>query len=145
MSTSFSNWFHSQAHINAKGCDFSMNECENPNTFILPDICKILNMKNQYWSDLAAHTYPRVKCPLKASTMEIRNAITDLSFLSNLPVDGFVWTINFKIFKPIPNVRHKKRLLYCMIIEGSVVRGRRNPKSEKGVNGYQRKDNHWDD
>lgn len=99
-----------------------MNQCDNHYTVVLPDICKIFNMKNQLWTDLAAQTHPQLRCPLKPPTLEVINATTDLSVLSHLPIEGFIWTLTFKIFRPIPNVRHKKRLLYCLIVEGSVVK-----------------------
>lgn len=108
-----------------------MNQCDNHFTFVLPDICKVFNLKNNMWSDLAASANPRLRCPIKPPGFEIRNATIDLNYLSYLPLEGFTWTVTFKIFKPIRNVRHKKKMLFCIINEGSVVKERRNRKKNE--------------
>lgn len=108
-----------------------MNRCDSQHTFVIPDICKILNQKNLVWSDLVAHTYPRIKCPLKPPKHEYRNATTDLSFITYLPLDGYTWTVSVKMFKPIPNVRHKKRLIFCLMIVATILKDHQGPKKEK--------------
>lgn len=119
-----------QLQVQAKGCDFKMNRCDSQHTFVLPDICKVLNQENRLWADVVAHTKPRFKCPIKRSVYEVINATSDLSFINHLPLDGYTWTVTFKMFKPIANVRHKKQMHFCIIMEATVMRGHQRPKVE---------------
>lgn len=105
-----------------------MNRCDNHHTLYLPDLCKIVNQKNEIWNEIISHIHPKMSCPLKPPTYRFVNATIDMSFISYLPLDGFIWTITFKTFKPIPNVRHKKRMVHCWMVEGSIVRVKRKPK-----------------
>lgn len=105
-----------------------MNQCDNQHTFVIPDVCKIFNQKNIAWTDLMLHTIPKTKCPLKPPLLKFRNATSDVSFLTYLPLDGYIWTVSVRMFKPIANVRHKKRLLFCIMIEATIQRGGQNPQ-----------------
>lgn len=110
-----------------------MNQCENFDTFVICDICKIINQKNQYWSDLIAHTEPRAKCPFKPSTMKIVNATMDFSYLAYLPMDGYSWIFTIKFFKPIANIRYKKRSLFCIMSESTVLKKRPGLKKRQNL------------
>lgn len=117
-----------QIQVNAKGCDLHMNRCDNQHTLYLPDLCKIANQKSQIWNEAFTHIHPKMNCPLKPPNYRFVNATMDISFISHLPLDGFIWTITIKTFKPIPNIRHKKRMVFCLMAEGSILRVNRKPK-----------------
>lgn len=110
-----------------------MTPCENFDTFSIPDICKIMSMENQLWSDMWAKIEPKLKCPINKSSMKIRNATVDLGLIAYLPLDGYTWTISFKSYQPIRKERNKKQLLYCGLLELNVTkmqRGRKNHLDE---------------
>lgn len=121
-----------QFQLIGKRCNIERTQCENFGTFVIRDACKVLDQKNQYWSDLIAHTRPRAKCPFQATTIKIMNATFDFSKLVHFPMDGYTWVVNYKIFKSIPNVRYKKRLLFCMISEATVIQGQQVRNKNKG-------------
>lgn len=105
-----------------------MSRCENHHTLYLTDLCKIVNQKNRIWNEIVPHIHPKMDCPLKPPNYQFVNATIDISFVSYLPLDGFIWTITIKTFKAIPKVRHKKRMVFCLMAEGSVLKVNRKPK-----------------
>lgn len=114
-----------------KRCDIRMSQCESFGTFVIRDICKIINQKNQFWSDLITQTQPRAKCPFKPSTIKIINATMDYSYLAHLPLDGFTWIRTLKFFKPIATVRNRKRLLFCLLSETTIMKKRSEVKNKQ--------------
>lgn len=102
-----------------------MTQCVNFETLIIRDICKIADQKNQIWSDAIDHTQPRAKCPLKKGTIKVTNATIDYNYIAYLPVEGWTWTLFLKAFKPIVNVKHKKQMLFCIMLEVTVTKSSR--------------------
>lgn len=108
-----------------------MTQCEHFETFVLRDICKILDVKNQIWSDFVAQTKPKAKCPFKAVPLKVINATIDFTPLTSLPIGGYTYITTYKVFKSIPNVRHKKQKLFCVMTEASVVKlGKSNTQNQ---------------
>lgn len=107
-----------------------MTQCVSFDTLIIRDICKIVDQKNQIWSDAVDHTQPRPKCPLKKGTIKVTNATIDLSYIAHFPIEGYTWTLFEKAFKPIANVKHKKQMLFCIVVEATVTKS--NRKQIKG-------------
>lgn len=120
-----------QFQATAKRCHLDRSQCESFSTWILPDICKVLNQKNQIWTDLMASTQPKIRCPINSPVVKFRNATVDYSLIAHLPMDGFTWIINLKVFKPIVNIRHKKRLIFCVMIEVTVMNSQQLEKSKR--------------
>lgn len=102
-----------------------MTQCINFQTFVIRDICKIADQKNQIWSDAIEHTQPKAKCPLNKGSIKITNATIDLIYLTYLPIEGYTWTIVGKAFKSIANLKHKKQLLFCIMSEATVTKANR--------------------
>lgn len=102
-----------------------MTPCEHFDTLSIPDVCKIMNIENQLWSDIWSKTEPKVKCPINLSLIKIRNATVDLGLIAYLPLDGYTWSILFKSYQQIRKERYKKQLLYCGLFELSVTKIRR--------------------
>lgn len=120
-----------QFHATAKRCKMDRSQCEHFNTFVLPDICKVFDQKNQIWTDLMAHFQPRAKCPINASIVKIVNATIDYSLIAHLPLEGYTWIIDYKIFEPFKNVRHKKRMVLCIISEATVTNTQEEGKKRR--------------
>lgn len=113
-----------------KRCDFNMDECEDFNTYVIRDICTVLDEKDRMWSNLVEHTEPRIKCPFNVKTIKVTNATVDLSYADELPLDGYVWLIYGKLFKPIPKIRHKKQLLICIMGESKITKTPREDRNK---------------
>lgn len=90
----------------------------------------MVDQKNQIWSDAVDHTEPRAKCPLKKGTIKVTNASIDYGYIAFLPIEGYTWTVFGKAFKPIANVKHKKQMLFCIMVESTVTKSSR--KQVKG-------------
>lgn len=113
---------NTQLQVILKRCDFNMDQCENFDTFIIRDICVVLEEKDQIWSDFVEHTEPKFKCPFNRTSIKVTNATVNMSYLDHLPLDGYIWVISGKLFKSIPNVRYKKQLLFCMMSESKITK-----------------------
>lgn len=121
----YPNFSHFQAQIIATRCDLNMTHCENFDNFVVHDICRILNLENQLWSDIMAHAEPKIKCPIKKETkIKITNAVVDLGYVAHLPLDGHAWTMTVKIFKAAPKSRFKKRQIFCMTFVITITKNR---------------------
>lgn len=121
----FNKSFNLQFQTIATRCDFNFTTCETYDTFSFPDICKVMNLQNTMWIDFGEHLHPKLKCPLKMSSIKIDNAIIDFAWISRLPLDGYKWVNSFKLFKQIPHVRHRKQLLFCLMSEATITKLRR--------------------
>lgn len=99
-----------------------MTKCEDFDTFVIRDICKIADQKHQIWSDVIEHTQPKAKCPLNKGSIRVTNATIDYIYLAYLPIEGYTWTVFGKAFKPIANVKHKKQLLFCIVVEATTTK-----------------------
>lgn len=115
----------------AQRCNMDRSQCEHFNTFLLPNFCNVFDQKNKLWSEIMAHTHPKLECPVKATNIKIVNATLDFSILSHLPLDGYIWIISIKIFKPLANVRHKKRLILCTISEYTITKSNQSTNKRK--------------
>lgn len=104
------------------------SQCEHFNSFIIPDICKVFDQTNQIWTEIMSHTQPKIKCPLKSTTFKITNATIDYSLIAHLPLDGYTWIIYLKVFKPIAKVRHRKRMMICILAEATIVTTKQETK-----------------
>lgn len=109
--------FYPQVQIISKRCDLNMTLCEHFDTFVVRDVCKILNLQDQLWSDFMVHTEPKLKCPFGNSTIRIKDAVIDLGYVAHLPLDGNTWTFTVKVFKPGAIARHRKRFMFCITFE----------------------------
>lgn len=106
------------------------SQCESFNTWVLPDMCKVINQENQLWSDIVAHTHPTIKCPMKPSTIKYVNATIDYSLLAHLPFEGYTWIIHIRVFKSMAKIRYRKRLLFCMLVEATITNNRRDSQKK---------------
>lgn len=120
-------------------CDLNMTNCERFDTLAINDVCRILNLQNQLWSDFMAHAEPKVTCPMKKATVKITNANVDLGYFAHLPLDGHAWAFSVKVFKLGAKKRHKRivRQLFCMTFEIAITKARperrKRPKQPKSV------------
>lgn len=90
-----------------------MNICQPYDTFVIRDLCKIIRMPDQFWTDFMEHTHPKVICPFTPGIIKVTNATVDLGYLSYLPLDGYIWNFSFKAFQSITKTKDKNRMLYC--------------------------------
>lgn len=119
-----------QIQIYAKRCDFNQSHCENFETFSIPDLCKIIDLENQLWSDFMKNTEPKPRCPFNMPKILIKNATVDLGYVAYLPLDGYVWNFTVKTFKS-GKARQRKQLLHCTTYD---VIAMKNYDQRKNIN-----------
>lgn len=49
--------------VAAQRCDYNLTQCEDFSKITIPDICRILNQKDMFWSQFIAHS--KIVCPIK--------------------------------------------------------------------------------
>lgn len=108
----------------AERCDNNMTHCEVFDSFIVHDICRLMNLTDQLWTGLMSNTEPPMKCPFEKTTIKIKNAIVDLGYIAHLPLSGYTWKFTFKSFKTPAKVRRKKRFLSCIAFQVTVTKAR---------------------
>lgn len=110
----------------AKRCDFDLTQCESFNSVTIPDVCKILDMEDQLWTDFMAHTHPRIQCRYKPTTIKVMNATIDAGYVAHFPLDGYMWTFTLKMYK---RVGHRKIVLYCQSFDVVVTKIQANRRN----------------
>lgn len=99
-----------------------MSHCETFDLFVIRDVCPVLNLQNQVWSDLWAKTEPKAKCSFNPVPIKMTNATLDLGYLAHLPFHFYTWTFLIRYFKISAKVRNKKKLLLCATSEVNIAR-----------------------
>lgn len=117
-----------QLQVIPKRCDVNLTQCENMETIAIRDICKILDMGDQLWTNFMANTQPKAKCPFNMKVIKVTNATVDLGYIANLPLDGFTWVLHFKSFPSAGKPKYKKHLLYCGSAEIVITKSRTKNK-----------------
>lgn len=98
-----------------------MSACKNFLSFVVPNGCQVLEQKDKIWTDFVDHTHPRAKCSFKKGSIKVVNATINLNYLRNLSfLRQRTVTLIGKTFKPIKDIGHKKRLLFCFMAEATV-------------------------
>lgn len=112
----------------SKRCDLNMTHCEFYDVMNIRDICKILDLDDQLWSEFMRHVDPKIVCPFKRGTHKITDALVDVGYIAHFPLHGYLWIITEKVYK-VTKGRKKKRLVFCVTFEMTVQRKR--PGKEK--------------
>lgn len=99
-----------------------MTQCEDYDTIMIRDACKMLSLSNQMWTEFAQHTIPKAKCPFNMTSIKVTNATVDLGYIAHLPLEGYYWSFLFKVFKPILRLRNKKKMLFCGSYEAIITK-----------------------
>lgn len=113
-----------------KRCDLNMTQCENFDTLNIRDVCKVLDLENQIWSNFMNHIEPKLICPFGKQTHKIVNAPVDMGYVAHLPLDGYTWSFTIKVFKSVKS-RRKKQMVFCKLFEMTITKTRSGRKKDK--------------
>lgn len=110
-----------------------MTQCELFDTMNIRDVCRIMGLKDQLWSEFFQHTEPKIKCPFKKTTIKITDGMVDIGYVAHLPLSGYKWNFVIKVYKSGAGskARHKTRLLMCLIFELTITKTR--PEKKKAI------------
>lgn len=114
--------------IESNKCTLDMTTCEKYASTTLRGMCKIFVKKNAFYSSFFENITPPLVCPLKTGNYTIVETKLDLTALSVLPLDGFVWVSTLKVLAMEPGLK-KKRIVLCLNTETKIIRTniRRSP------------------
>jgi hypothetical protein len=79
--------------IESSKCSLDMKTCTKHPTLKIRDLCKVISDKNAFYSNALEQITPRLKCPLKPGNYTISKCSADMSILSLLAIDGYVWVV----------------------------------------------------
>jgi hypothetical protein len=111
--------------IDVNKCDPDMKKCEKNPTQTFKQMCLKLKDKKSFYYSILSPFHPTLECPVKAQEYTAANATIDLTPLTFLPVNGYIWMITGKIFSG-----HAREIVFCIEANLKIVRttGRRKPK-----------------
>jgi hypothetical protein len=74
-----------------------MKKCEKNPTQTFKQICSKLKDKKAFYYNALTTIHPPLECPFKAQQYTAANSSIDLTPLSFLPINGFLWIITGRI------------------------------------------------
>lgn len=113
-------------------CDYNMTQCESFDSFAIRDICRIIDMDGQLWSDFFAHFEPTLRCPIKKTSIKITDSVVDLGYIAHLPLSGYTWNFIFKVFKSGIGKRSRKQLIACITYDVTITKTRPEKRNKNG-------------
>ena len=111
--------------IEPNRCTLDMKTCEKFQNLNINEMCKEFADKNAFYYKVFSANHPKFECPIKAGNYTWERVNFDLSFISMLPLHGYIWIVTVKFVAAEKGSRVKKTIL-CMNTETKITRGRRN-------------------
>lgn len=106
--------------MEANRCDLKMNNCEIYQRFKITKMCDKFNDKNAFYAGGLTNITPSLRCPIKAGNYTFVDSILDLSALSPLPLDGYIWIV---LMKWVSGESGKNpRLVFCFHGETKILK-----------------------
>jgi hypothetical protein len=105
--------------IEANKCSLDMKTCEKAPTVNIKDMCS--KFKDSLYSSVFSKFQPAFVCPLRKGKYMIKEAAIDLTILTYVPLDGFIYVCSMK-FVSIENSGKKKQLVMCLNSETKIVK-----------------------
>lgn len=72
-----------------------------------------------------SHTQPRLMCPFNYTSIQVSDAIVDLSFVSHLPLDGYSWLVHLNLFENNGDDQLKKKKVFCITCRTTITKTHR--------------------
>lgn len=107
--------------LESNKCSFDMKSCEKLTTINIKDMCK--KFKDALYSSAFSSIQPPLECPIKPGNYTIKDSTIELSMVSLLPIDGFVYVTSIKLVSS-ENGGKTKRIVFCLNSEMKIVRTR---------------------
>lgn len=107
-------------------CSLDLKTCQPNNRRNFYGICEVFEgMKTFGFKNAFTNVKPPLHChPLTSRTYLISNATVDLSIISSLPLDGYIWLLSLKFVDKNKKGTSSKPVV-CMNIEMKVVKSRK--------------------
>jgi hypothetical protein len=109
--------------IDTSRCSLDMKTCEKISPLSFREICKKVSDKNAFYYSSLESISPPLQCPLKPGNYSIPESSLDLSFISLLSIDGYVWVLSAKLVRIVAGKKTKKSLM-CLNMEIKITKNR---------------------
>jgi hypothetical protein len=111
--------------IDVNKCDSDMKKCEKNPTQTFKQVCLKLKDKKSFYYSILSPFEPAFECPLKPQQYTTMNSSIDLTPLTFLPVNGYIWIITGKFI-----AGHAREIAFCLESNLKIVRtaSKRKPK-----------------
>lgn len=107
--------------VEASKCSLDMKSCEKYNNVKIQSMCDRFMEKNTFYSSALASIHPQLKCPIKPGVYTLNEAAIDLSLISVIPLDGYVWVVTFKLLQA-EKTKKMKKVVLCLNSETKIIR-----------------------
>lgn len=107
--------------VEVNRCSLDMKFCENYPGTTIRELCKRFRDKNAFYSSTLESIKPLLKCPVKAGNYTFMELKLDLSALSLLPMDGYVWLTTIKLLSAEERIK-RKLIVLCIAAETKILR-----------------------
>lgn len=102
-------------------CNLDLTKCEQEPNLNINEVCKKLKQKNVFYSIMFEAIKPPLACPIQPGNYTVEKFSIDLSLVSMLPIDGYIWIVNFKLVSSVKGNR-TKQIVACINSEVKVVK-----------------------
>lgn len=114
--------------VESSKCSLDMKDCEKYSNINIHGMCQKFNEKKAFYSGALASIKPPLKCPLKPGNYTLEESELDLTPVSMIPLDGFIWVVTFKFVSSEAGSKTKK-IAMCLNSETKIVRTNKRVKS----------------
>lgn len=102
-------------------CSIDMKNCEKFMTFNIKEVCKKFSDSMPLYANVFKNIRPPLKCPVEPGNYTIPPAELDISIMSLMPLDGYVYLTSFKVSSGV-NGGKSKKIAWCLSIETKIER-----------------------
>lgn len=102
-------------------CLLDMTGCEKYDSFNVPGMCQKFQDKNPLFTSFFHSFKPPWTCPIKPGNYTIEEGLLDLSLISLLSLDGYVWAATFKFVTGEKRSKNKK-IVMCLNSETKIFK-----------------------
>jgi hypothetical protein len=110
-----------QFTIETNRCSFDLKSCEKYATINFRQICSKFESENAFFKGFFSSIKPPLKCPLKPGNYSLTDSIVDLSIISLIPIDGFIWMATFTLVSSEDGAK-KKKIVMCINSETKILK-----------------------
>lgn len=107
--------------LEASKCTLDMKTCDKYATVNFREMCKKFRDKNAFYSSVFENIKPSFNCPIQPGNYTVEEAVIDLTPVSFVPLDGFIWVVTFRFVSSEKGSKTKK-IVMCLNSETKIFR-----------------------
>lgn len=100
-------------------CDISMKKCEKRPSHKFTGLCQRVHDRNTFYHGALSTINPPLVCPLKPQRYVATNSTIDLTAISFMPVNGYIWHTTVKLHS---GEGKDRKVAMCIEMKMKIVR-----------------------